>query len=826
MEATPSPAPRLRVAGKRFWLGEEAQFLRVVTYGPFPHREGESPFPDRETLANDFRRLKRFGFQAVRLYDLPNEAVLGELEAQGIYFFLGIPWTWQVDYRREAHCFAEGERLLKETLEAMGGHPFLAGLLVANEIPAEMVRWMGRAWVADSLERLVGVAKAMLPDLPCGYATFPPTEFLCPRNADFYAANVYLEVMADWRAYLRRLHHFAGDRPLLLSEFGVDASTHGKIGQANLLSEAAFAAEEEGAAGFTVFSWSDAWHAPDGDGGDWAFGIVDAQGHEKLAAGALRATFEALGKQPALPQPKVSLIVCTRNGAPTLAACLESLRQQSYPDYEVIVVDDGSTDETSRILKGLRGIEVISQEPAGLSAARNEGAAAARGELLVYTDDDCVAPSFWLHELVSVLEREGAEVAGGPNVPFAPAAGLAGVVARAPGNPAHVLLDDVEAEHLPGCNLAVTKAAWGAIGGFDPQFRTAGDDVDFCWRLREAGYRLVFAGGAMVWHHRRGSLAGYLRQQIGYGRAEALLLAKHPERFRGGGGARWRGVVYEGLGRLGGRPGRLYQGVFATAGYPRLYGTSCAAPADWLGGVSVLALGLLASLASLLSIWFLVLAIPLWAAHAWPAFWQARSRVSVHEAGFRGRRWQVFLLTWLQGIARSAARLVGALAKGRLAPWEWPRVAWPQSLAPLPLLVGRVSFWNRSGVDRHAWLAAVLEELPGKGWQVEVDPGWQAWDLRLRARDPFQTEVMTATEYHPAGGRLLRIRLKLSLRVFCWALLVQLFALALGASLGLGSLLPLAGSMALSLGVLGAAWLRYRRLFYLVARLARQVGFH
>ena len=128
-------------------------------------------------------------------------------------------------------------------------------------------------------------------------------------------------------------------------------------------------------------------------------------------------------------------------------------------------------------------------------------------------------------------------------------------------------LDDEEAEHLPGCNLAVTRQAFGAIGGFDPVFHTAGDDVDFCWRLRDAGFRLGFAPGAFVWHWRRPTLSAFLRQQIGYGRAEHLLMNKHPRRFSKRGGACWEGFVY------GGGPVRamaqsvIYHGPMGVAGY-------------------------------------------------------------------------------------------------------------------------------------------------------------------------------------------------------------------------------------------------------------------
>jgi hypothetical protein len=129
------------------------------------------------------------------------------------------------------------------------------------------------------------------------------------------------------------------------------------------------------------------------------------------------------------------------------------------------------------------------------------------------------------------------------------------------------MLDDGEAEHLPGCNLAVTRAAFDAVGGFDSRFHTAGDDVDFCWRLRDAGFRLGFAPGAFVWHRRRPSISRFLLQQLGYGRAERLLLAKHPARFSKRGDAKWQGFIY------GGGPVRvmagsvIYHGQTGSAGY-------------------------------------------------------------------------------------------------------------------------------------------------------------------------------------------------------------------------------------------------------------------
>jgi hypothetical protein len=141
------------------------------------------------------------------------------------------------------------------------------------------------------------------------------------------------------------------------------------------------------------------------------------------------------------------------------------------------------------------------------------------------------------------------------------------VIRSAPGAPSHVLLDDTRAEHLPGCNIAVRKDVFAAVGGFDPIFRTAGDDVDFCWRLSDAGHRLAFVPGAFVWHWRRPSIRAFLRQQTGYGKAEKLLLAKHPVRFGKNGDARWTGFVYGGGAVSVGEGSIIYHGPMGQAGY-------------------------------------------------------------------------------------------------------------------------------------------------------------------------------------------------------------------------------------------------------------------
>ena len=118
-----------------------------------------------------------------------------------------------------------------------------------------------------------------------------------------------------------------------------------------------------------------------------------------------------------------------------------------------------------------------------------------------------------------------------------------------------------------------------AIGGFDPVYTKAGDDVDVCWRLQAEGDQIVFAPAAMVWHHRRSTVKAYLKQQRGYGEAEGLLKRKHPEKFRGfRDDLSWMGRIYTraGLGLKVGEP-IVHYGVFGTGLFQTIY----SAPQVW-----------------------------------------------------------------------------------------------------------------------------------------------------------------------------------------------------------------------------------------------------
>lgn len=562
---------RWSVDGKFFRCGSKRIWCAVVTYGPLP---GGWP----RDLCADFQKIAEAGFNAVRIYEIPDRVFLDAAARCGLKVIGGLAWQATADFCSKPELISRAHVSLAEQLAPIADHTALAAVLVGNEIPGDLVRWMGPSRVREEIEKLIDTGRSAAPDCLFGYASYPTTEYLEAENADFTAINVYLEDVDAFRAYLRRLHHVAGDRPLLITEFGLDSLRNGKDAQARLLASAILTAHQTEAAGFTVYAWSDKWWNGR-EVMDWNFGLLDRQGHEKPALKSCRESLEKIRQHREHASIAVawsiSVIVCTRNGRTRIQKSIEACLKMSGKNIEIIVVDDGSTDGTADLVAArFPHVRLLRLPPSGLSAARNAGAAIAIGRVLAYTDDDCEPDIEWAQRLrdAFVNNQERFSAIGGPNLPPAPQDLAQAIVAAAPGAPSHVMLDDEEAEHLPGCNLAVLRTAFDAIGGFDPAFHTAGDDVDFCWRLRDAGFRLGFAAGAFVWHARRPTLAGFLRQQIGYGIAEAILLEKHPNRFSHSGHARWDGFVY------GGGPLRvaghatIYHGPMGTAGYQGLVG--------------------------------------------------------------------------------------------------------------------------------------------------------------------------------------------------------------------------------------------------------------
>ena len=238
------------------------------------------------------------------------------------------------------------------------------------------------------------------------------------------------------------------------------------------------------------------------------------------------------------------------------------------------MVDDGSTDRTGEIADGFEGIHVIHQENKGLSAARNVGiAAVARRDRRLHR-----LATAWSTRTGSTTWsprscRPASPRCGGPNLPPPEDSAGGRVRGRVAGRADRTCCSTTR---TPSTSRAATWPSAARcceeIGGFDPIYRSAGDDVDVCWRLQDRGYRIGFSPAAMVWHFRRNTMKAYIGQQKGYGKAEALLYFRHPQRFNALGYSRWRGRIYGGISALFSlRRPVIYGGVFGRGLFQTLY---------------------------------------------------------------------------------------------------------------------------------------------------------------------------------------------------------------------------------------------------------------
>ena len=751
---------RPQVRGKFIFRGEEKIYLKGVTYGTFRPDERGGDYPSPDVVDADFAAMAAAGINSVRTYTVPPRWLLDCAEAHGLMVMVGLPWEQHVTFLEDRARARSIEERVREGVAACAGHPAVLAYAIGNEIPASIVRWHGRRPIERFLKRLYAAAKQEDPDGLVTYVNFPSTEYLELPFLDFVTFNVYLEAQRTLDAYLARLQNLAGDRPLVMAEIGLDSRRHGEDVQATVLGWQVRTAYGAGCAGAFVFAWTDEWHRGGFDIDDWDFGLTDRDRRPKPALAAVREAFAdaPFGREHG-PWPRISVVVCTFNGAATLADCLEGVSQLDYPDFEAIVVCDGCNDRSAEIARAF-GARLIETENRGLSAARNAGLEAASGEIVAFCDDDARPDPHWLRYLAHSFEATDHVGIGGPNVAPPGDGPIADCVANAPGGPIHVLLSDREAEHIPGCNSAFRKRALQAIGGWDTRFRTAGDDVDLCWRLQQRGWTLGFSPAALVWHHRRNSIRNFWRQQKGYGRAEALLEAKWPEKYNPAGHLSWAGRMY-GRGlilSLYGRQ-RVYHGSWGMGLFQQLYrpspGTLASLPLmpEWY-----LLIALLAGVSGLGFLWSpLLVAIPLLVVAVVAVVVQAmksaaRATFPSPPRTLRGRL-ELRGLTAVLYLMQSLARLWGRLAHG-LSPWRLR--ARPALKHPLPRTFVLWSEGWRAPADR---LGEIESALRRGGPVVQRGGDFDRWDLEARAGLMGSVRTRLAVEEHGGGRQLIRLRL-------------------------------------------------------------------
>lgn len=230
----------------------------------------------------------------------------------------------------------------------------------------------------------------------------------------------------------------------------------------------------------------------------------------------------------------ISVIIPAYNAERTISSTIEAVQCQIdlRHQIEVIVVDDGSTDSTAEKLSKISGVKLIKQANRGPAAARNTGAKAAKGEILVFTDSDTVPHADWLQHLLEPFIDSKIMATGGTYTIANPGSLLARLIQK-----------EIEQRHASyglfikfagTYNLAIRESLFSTINGFDESYRRAsGEDNDLCYRIVRCGYQIRYVAQAKVAHHHPEKLAKYMREQFRHGLWRANLYLNHPERITG-----------------------------------------------------------------------------------------------------------------------------------------------------------------------------------------------------------------------------------------------------------------------------------------------------
>lgn len=230
--------------------------------------------------------------------------------------------------------------------------------------------------------------------------------------------------------------------------------------------------------------------------------------------------------------PKISVVIPVYNCERTIGGCLDGIIAQDYPNFEVIVVDDGSTDQTAGICRTYADIKMICVQNGGPSRARNIGATMATGEILVFTDGDCLAEPGWLTELARGFAQPGTAGVGGdqksPEDETLFGRRVQGILKQLGVVTYYTQIVSVmvETPHNPSCNAAYLQRVFEEVGGFDEGL-WPGEDVDLDIRIRRQGYTLIYNPAAVVRHYRPGTYGGFSRMMRRYGASAWQLFRRY-----------------------------------------------------------------------------------------------------------------------------------------------------------------------------------------------------------------------------------------------------------------------------------------------------------
>jgi len=231
----------------------------------------------------------------------------------------------------------------------------------------------------------------------------------------------------------------------------------------------------------------------------------------------------------------VSVVVPVFNGEGTIGDLLNALAHQAGApeDTEVIVVDNGSTDRTRDIVQSA-GVTLLEETKRGPSPARNRGTQAARGEVIVYTDADCIPTRRWLAALTRPFADPAVVMTAGRTLSYQPRTGAQRYAAASALKTAEASIRRAEFPFAASENVAIRRRHVLEVGGWAEDMPTT-QDVDLCFRLQQRfGFQIVYVADAVAFHRDRETDEELRRQARGYGRGLARLYRRYPEHLKWG----------------------------------------------------------------------------------------------------------------------------------------------------------------------------------------------------------------------------------------------------------------------------------------------------
>jgi glycosyltransferase involved in cell wall biosynthesis len=239
----------------------------------------------------------------------------------------------------------------------------------------------------------------------------------------------------------------------------------------------------------------------------------------------------------------VSVVVPAYNAEKFIGKTIKALQEQTYKDVEIIIVDDGSSDQTKSIIQTFQRIKYIFQPNAGPASARNRGGQEAQSNILFFTDSDCIPQKDWIEKMMTGFTDESIAVVCGSYGIANPESVLAKCIHKEILYRHHHLVPDYP-KVFGSYNFAIRKNVFNQVGGFNTSYRFAsGEDNDLSYKIIQAGLKIFFKKDALVDHFHTSRIRKYLREQYRHGFWRAKMYFDFPNMMKGDGYTFWKDAM-------------------------------------------------------------------------------------------------------------------------------------------------------------------------------------------------------------------------------------------------------------------------------------------